>query len=72
MSEVEIAAIAEILWQAVATYLAIGLATSVCFVLFGIHRALPDAGHVTMGARLLLVPGATLLWPIVLRRWGRR
>jgi hypothetical protein len=37
-------------------------------VLFGVTRAFAsDAG--VGGARILLLPGSVLLWPLVLRRW---
>ena len=52
-----------------AIYLAVGIAVGVAFVTAGIGRAMPDAGPVTAGARLLILPGCALLWPLVLRRW---
>ena len=50
-------------------YGVIGLAVALGFVTLGILRAVPDAGPVTWGARVLLLPGAAVLWPWVLRRW---
>lgn len=38
------------------------------FALGGVTRLLPGA-HVSVGARLLLIPGAFLLWPLIVRRW---
>jgi hypothetical protein len=61
--------VATILLFAVALYVAAGLVTGIAFVLFGITRALPHPVTVTVGARILLLPGATLLWPLVLSRW---
>jgi hypothetical protein len=56
-----------------AAYLAIGLAVGVAFVAGGIGRAMPDAGSFSAGARILILPGSALLWPVILRRWiGRR
>jgi hypothetical protein len=39
------------------------------FVLFGVTRALAQPTAVTIGARILLLPGSILLWPFVLGRW---
>jgi hypothetical protein len=52
-----------------ALYLLIGLGVAVTFVAAGIPRALGGAVAMTLGARLIIVPGAVLLWPLVLRRW---
>ncbi len=60
---------AAILFSALALYVAIGIATGLAFVLFGVTRVFPHPVSVTTGARILLLPGATLLWPFVLRRW---
>jgi hypothetical protein len=62
-------ATAEIIVAGVSLYGLIGLAVALGFVTLGILRAMPDAGPVTWGARLLLLPGAAVLWPWVLRRW---
>ena len=37
----------------------------------GLAAVLPAGTPVTIGARILFVPGAAALWPIVLRRWLR-
>jgi hypothetical protein len=55
------------LLNAVALYAAFGLATALAFVTFGVTRVQPAA--VTLGARILLLPGAAALWPYVLMRW---
>ena len=61
--------IATALLIGLAAYAAAGLATAVAFVMGGASRALPEPAPVTLGARLLMVPGAIVLWPVVLRRW---
>lgn len=61
--------VAEIVVAAAEFYGAVGLAVALGFVTFGILRAMPGAGPVTWGARLLLLPGAAVLWPWVLGRW---
>jgi hypothetical protein len=52
-----------------ALYALVGLVTAIGFVSFGIARVLPHAATVTLGARILFLPGATVLWPYVLMRW---
>ena len=58
-----------ILIDLIALYAALGAATALAFVTFGIARVLPAGTPVTFGARVLLMPGAALLWPYVLLRW---
>ncbi len=55
----------------VEVYLAVGCFVAGLFVSFGIARALPDAGPVTVGARVMILPGVALLWPVVILRWLR-
>jgi hypothetical protein len=52
-----------------ALYAVVGAVTALAFVTFGLARVLPPGTPVTVGARVLLLPGATLLWPYVLLRW---
>jgi hypothetical protein len=52
-----------------AVYAAVGLAVAVAFVSFGVARVLDEPVPVTVGARLLILPGAAALWPYVLLRW---
>jgi hypothetical protein len=52
-----------------ALYAAAGAVTAAAFVTFGLARVLPAGTPVTVGARLLLLPGAAFLWPYVLLRW---
>jgi hypothetical protein len=58
-----------ILIDLLALYAVVGAATALAFVTFGIARVLPAGTPVTLGARVLLMPGAALLWPYVLLRW---
>jgi hypothetical protein len=48
-------------------YVAVGLLIGLIFVVYGVTRV--QAAPVTIGARVLLLPGATALWPLVVRRW---
>ena len=52
-----------------ALYGAVGMAIAGAFVLSGITRVLPEPAAVTIGARILIFPGAAALWPYVLFRW---
>ena len=52
-----------------ALYAAAGVAIAAAFVVFGVTRVLPEPLPVTVGARILLFPGAAALWPYVLVRW---
>ena len=52
-------------------YAAAGVVVALAFVAFGIARVLPQPMPVTLGARILVLPGAAALWPYVLARWRR-
>ena len=52
-----------------ALYAAVGVVTALAFVTFGITRVQPTP--VSLGARILILPGAAALWPYVLTRWLR-
>ena len=59
--------VAAILFGALVLYVAVGLMIAIAFVVSGVTRV--QSAPVTVGARILLFPGATALWPIVLTRW---
>jgi hypothetical protein len=40
-------------------------------VTVGLARVLPPGTPVTVGARVLLLPGTAILWPYVLLRWAK-
>jgi hypothetical protein len=48
-----------------------GIAIAAAFLVFGVTRVLPEPAPVTLGARIVLFPGAVALWPYVLIRWLR-
>ena len=50
-----------------ALYAACGLVAALAFVTIGITRVQPQS--VSLGARILILPGAVALWPYVLARW---
>ena len=48
-------------------YAAVGSLVALAFVIVGVTRVQPMP--VTVGARILLLPGAFVLWPVVVVRW---
>ena len=60
-----------ILLYGLAAYAAVGLVAALAFVAFGVTRLLPHPAPVSFGARILLIPGATALWPYVILRWAK-
>lgn len=52
-------------------YLAAGLLFALVFVTLGVQRLDGDAKGATVGFRVLIVPGAVLLWPLLATRWVR-
>jgi hypothetical protein len=61
--------IAAFLLSVMGVYLLCGLVFAVPFALVGVGKIDPHASHGTWGFRLLIVPGTTLLWPLLARRW---
>jgi len=59
-----------ILICSIAAYAIVGITVAVAFFLFGVARNMPQAS-LTIGARVLLLPGAVALWPLVLHGWIR-
>ena len=52
-----------------AIYAIAGLATALAFVSVGLSQVLHPPMAATIGARILLLPGAVALWPYILMRW---
>ena len=50
-----------------ALYVSVGAVTALVFVVFGVTRVQP--APMSLGARILILPGAAALWPYVLMRW---
>jgi len=63
--------IAAILLILLAAYLACGILFAVAFVWFGVNSIDPHALLGTWGFRWLIIPGATVLWPLLLSRWWK-
>lgn len=53
--------------DALALYLAVGLLSAIAFVSYGAQQMTHSS--FTFGARLFLLPAATVLWPYVVLRW---
>lgn len=56
-----------IVFYALAVYFSIGLVAAVAFVTVGAAQVTHSS--LTTGARILILPGATLFWPYILGRW---
>ncbi|MCP3957650.1 MAG: hypothetical protein GY719_07325 [bacterium] len=54
-----------------AIYAVVGFVFAIVFVWRGVGRIDPAAAEGTWGFRLLIIPGAAALWPILARRWLR-
>lgn len=50
-------------------YLVCGLVFAIPFALIGVKQIDPHAAHGSWGFRLLIIPGTTVFWPLLLRRW---
>ncbi len=55
------------LLNALALYAGVGAAVAIAFAAFGVTRVQPMS--MSLGARILILPGALALWPYVLARW---
>jgi hypothetical protein len=64
--------LAEILVATVGAYVATGAFFAVAFAAWGVSRVDPVARGCTPGFRLIILPGATALWPLLAFRWIRR
>ena len=54
---------------ALGMYALIGFVFALAFVTRGIERVDPAARETGVGFRLLVIPGAAALWPLLLRKW---
>lgn len=52
-------------------YAACGVLFAIAFVMKGVERVDSQAHGAPLGFRLLILPGAAALWPLLLRRWMR-
>jgi hypothetical protein len=59
----------EMMLLAIAAYLAIGVVFGVAFALVGAGKIDDVARHAPIGFRVLILPGAAALWPMLLKKW---
>jgi hypothetical protein len=52
-----------------AVYAGAGVLFAVAFVALGVGRVDPVTRGAPLGFRLLIAPGAAVLWPVLLWRW---
>ena len=57
-----------ILLGIILAYGIVGIAVAGAFFARGVTVTMPEAS-LTLGARILLLPGAIALWPLILGRW---
>jgi hypothetical protein len=50
-------------------YLAIGLVFAIPFAFNGAGKIDPTAREATLGFKIIIIPGAMALWPLLVRRW---
>ena len=61
----------ELLLAVLGVYLVIGIVFAVPFAFVGARKVDPAAEKGTWGFKVLIIPGAAALWPLLLRRWIR-
>jgi hypothetical protein len=60
---------AEIVLLFVGAYLGVGFSFAVAFVIWGVGVIDAATRGTTLGFRVLILPGATALWPLLAIRW---
>lgn len=63
--------VADAILYACVAYAVVGVITAIAFATFGISRVLPRPMPVSLGARILIFPGASAVWPWILIRWRK-
>lgn len=63
--------IAKLLVTAGTLYLEVGFAVALVFAAYGVSRLEPSARGASLLFRVIIVPGATLLWPVIALRTAR-
>jgi hypothetical protein len=62
---------AELFVVVLSGYAAVGALFAIVFVSRGISRIDGQAAGASLGFRLMVLPGVTALWPVLLHRWIR-
>lgn len=63
--------LARIILLLAGAYALVGLLVAIAFAARGVDRVDAGARGAPAGFRLLIIPGAAALWPVVLRWWAR-
>lgn len=53
-------------------YAGAGAVVAIAFAVFAAPFLVAGQPEISVGARLLMIPGAFLLWPLIVRRWLAR
>ena len=61
--------VVELILGALGLYLLLGLLFAIPFAFAGARKIDPSATEGTWGFKLLIIPGAMVFWPLLLRRW---
>jgi hypothetical protein len=59
---------AALIWSAVGVYALVGAIVAAWCIAFGLKRLEPGAAGMPLRVRLLIAPGLTALWPLILAR----
>ena len=62
---------AELFVAALTSYAALGFVFAIAFLARGVSRIDAQAAGAGLGFRLMILPGVTALWPLLLQRWIR-
>lgn len=52
-----------------AVYLGCGLLFAIAFVIKGVDKTDDGAHGSTIGFRIIIIPGTTVFWPLLLKKW---
>jgi len=63
--------VAQVVVMIVGVYIGLGALFAAAFAFRGAGAIDPVAREATFGFRLLIIPGAAALWPLLLLRWVR-
>lgn len=61
----------ELILLVLGIYLLLGLIFGLFFLVKGIHKIDETASDASLGFKLIILPGITLLWPIMFFKWSR-
>jgi hypothetical protein len=64
-------AITPVILALIGAYLALGIPVGIAFIARGVDRIDPAMGSSPKRVRLVILPGAVALWPILLVKWVR-